>query len=123
LKLAELPNSIELEPLLGGCIRGRWLPPIEARSAAAALTGTKVEYGAMSSEAWVASPFRNSTATDERLEFEMPHLSPSSRYALRGRPVGFVAIERQGLHVKAGTVDVLEIALRPGGRARGRVQD
>jgi protocatechuate 3,4-dioxygenase beta subunit len=123
LNLSKPPSDIVLEPLLGGCIHGRFVLPKNALAAAPELHDTHVEFHMCTTPRTEVGEFAGLVVIDDKLEFEIGHRCADTCWNLRSSPIGFVAVERKELRVKAGAIENIEIELQSGARIAGHVQD
>jgi protocatechuate 3,4-dioxygenase beta subunit len=119
--LDEPPEEVVLEPILGGCLRGRIVAASRSGREFRATTGTFVELSASASPESLTFPSRRKNVGQD-LSFEFPALPPISGFELAMEAKDYLPFEKK-LAIPPGTTTECEIALRPGARVSGRVVD
>lgn len=118
-------EPVVLEPLLGGVLTGRVLPPPDEPGAAQALLGRRVELvGWQPREGGgFTSAFNRSVELDGSLAFEFRGLAAEVRHDLRCDPLIYEPGSVEDLYVPAGAATVMDLEVRRGVELAGRVVD
>jgi hypothetical protein len=122
--LAKLAGPIVLRPELGGCLRGRLVPPRNVLDRGASLVGVQIDVQSRSSDMrdqsrWV----HRDTKIGADLSFEFGGLEAGREYEVSFRPKDFVDLSSAGIRVEPGRVARVDLELQRGARVSGRILD
>lgn len=122
IKLSASPRDIVLEPILGGCIAGRIVPPKGVGSADVTAVTSKVK---VSAQSWTTEglPLSTDSAVDKELRYELGGLAPAQEYQISFEPKEWISFSKDEVKITPGQVLVLDIECRQGARIEGRVLD
>lgn len=122
IKLSSPPRELLLEPVLGGAIAGRIVPPKGVGSDDVAAVTSKVKVSARS---WTTEglPLSSNSAVDKELRYELGGLAPAQEYSLEFEPKEWSSFSKDELKITPGEVLLLDIECRQGARIEGRVVD
>jgi protocatechuate 3,4-dioxygenase beta subunit len=123
-------TQVELAPLLGACIEGRWIAPADAEGLETSLAAGTV-YLTVLSETQLPSVLsgalgdgpgvfhRNTTAVDGT--FELRGVDPTPSWVLVSHPNYLASTTSTDLGLRPGEVAHVDVELVPGARLEGRV--
>lgn len=122
IKLSPPPADLLLEPVLGGAIAGRIVPP---KGVGADDVRAVLKSAAVKATSWTGErlPLTSKAEIDEDLRYELGGLAPSEEYNLEFKPNGWVAFDKDDVKVRPGEVLTLDIECAQGARLAGRVVD
>lgn len=122
IKLSSPPADLVLEPILGGCIAGRIVPPKGVGADDVRTIASSAEVKA-SSWAGRGMPVSRKSKVDDDLRYELGGLSPAQDHDLEYEPKGWVGFSKPDVKVRPGEVLTLDIECAQGARLSGRVVD
>ncbi len=122
IKLSSPPADLTLEPLLGGCIAGRIVPP---RGVGADDVRAITNAAAVKATSWAGQgmPTTNKADIDADLRYELGGLPSALAYGIEFKPKGWVAFSKSDVKVVPGEVVTLDIDCALGARLSGIVVD
>ena len=123
--LGKLAKPIVLRPELGGCIRGRLLPPRNAVDVERLLVGTEVDLGGSSpsdQRDWSNRLNRNAKVGED-LTFEFGGLPSTRIYDFYLRSEEVVDAHQRNLEIQPGRVLTIDVPIELGAKVSGKVVD